>query len=256
MKKTLTMFLVFAMAFSMTACAGAKDAKTIYNDATKKTSALTSMDVTSTVNTQMTQGENKTDMKMNLDMKIADINKETMKYSATGTTSVMGQDLDISMYYENGYYYMTSMGQKIKYAMDLNEMMEQVKQSTEGASLDASYMKEISAQKDGDNQIITFTVDAQKMDSYVKDLIAQMGTNLEGVTYNIKEVKGEATVNKEGYFSKSKINMSLDMTAQGETISMVMDTDATYNNPGQTVEVTTPDLEGYTEVDPSTLGSQ
>lgn len=256
MKKTLTMFLVFAMAFSMTACAGAKDAKTIYDEATKKTSELTSMDVTSIVNTQMTQGENKTEMKMNLDMKIADINKDSMRYSATGTTSVMGQDLDISMYYENGYYYMNSMGQKIKYAMDLKEMMEQVKQSTEGASLDSSYMKEITAKKDGDNQVITFTVDAQKMDTYVKDLIAQMGTNLEGVTYNIKEVKGEATVNKDGYFSKSKINMSLDMTAQGETISMVMDTDAAYNNPGQTVEVTAPDLEGYTEVDPSTMGSQ
>jgi hypothetical protein len=256
MKKILTMFLAFAMAFSMTACAGGKDAKTIYDEATKKTSELTSMEVTSTVNTQMTQGENKTEMKMDLDMKIADINKEGMRYSAEGTTSVMGQDLDISMYYENGYYYMTSMGQKVKYAMDLDEMMKQVKQSTEGASLDSSYMKEITAKKDGDNQVITFTVDAQKMDSYVKDLISQMGTELEGVTYNIKEVKGEATVNKDGYFSKSKINMSLDMTAQGETISMVMDTDAAYINPGQAVEVTAPDLEGYTEVDPNTLGNQ
>ncbi|WP_313344845.1 DUF6612 family protein [Lacrimispora sp.] len=256
MKKTLTMLLAFAMAFSVTACGGAKNAKTIYEEATKKTSELTSMDVTSTVNAEMTQGEQKTDMKMNLDMKIADINTESMRYSASGTTSVMGQDLDISMYYENGYYYMTSMGQKIKYAMDLDKMMEQVKQSTEGASLDSSYMKDITAKKDGDNQVITFTVDAQKMDTYVKDLMSQMGTDLDGVTYSIKEVKGEATVNKDGYFSKSKINMSLEMTAQGETISMVMDTDAVYNNPGQAVEVTAPDLEGYTEVDPSALGGQ
>ncbi len=46
------------------------------------------------------------------------------------------------------------------------------------------------------------------------------------------------------------------MTAEGETIAMVMDTDSTYNNPGQTVEVTAPDLEGYTEIDASALENQ
>jgi hypothetical protein len=168
----------------------------------------------------------------------------------------MGQNIDLSMYYENGYYYMNSMGQKIKYAMDLDEMMKQIKQSTESASVDSSYLKDITAKEDGDNKVLTFTVDAAKMDAYVKDLMSQVGTDMEGVTYTIKEAKGEATVNKDGYFSSQKISMSLDMTSQGETVSMVMDTDSTYNNPGQTVEVAAPDLEGYTEVDPSTMQAQ
>ena len=257
MKKSLTILLAAAMAFSLTACSGGKDAKAIYDDATKKTSELTSMEAKSAVNMQMAQGEEKTDINMKLDMKISGINTDSMKYLAEGTTSLMGQDIKLSMYYEGGYYYMDSMGQKIKYAMDLDEMMKQIKQGTEGASVDSSYLKEITAKKDGDNQILSFSIDAGKMDTYVKDLMGQLGTaGLEGVTYNIKEAKGEATVNKEGYFTSQKITLTMDMTSQDQTFSIVMDTDTTYLNPGQAVEVTAPDLSGYTEVDPKTLQAQ
>lgn len=256
MKKCLMLFLTLATVLSLAACKGEKDPKVLYDEASKKTSELASMDVTSVVNMQMTQGENTTDIKMDLDMKMADINTENMRYLAQGTTSLMGQSIDILMYYENGYYYMDSMGQKVKYAMDLNAMMEQIKQSTEGASVDSSYLKDITAKKDGNNQILTFTVDAEKMDAYVQDLMGQLGTNMEGVTYTIKEAGGEATVNKDGYFTNSKIKMSLEMNAQDQTVAMVMDTDSTYNNPGQTVEVTAPDLEGYTEIDAGALENQ
>lgn len=250
------LFLTLATVLSLAACKGEKDPKVLYDEASKKTSELASMDVTSVVNMQMTQGENTTDIKMDLDMKMADINTENMRYLAQGTTSLMGQSIDILMYYENGYYYMDSMGQKVKYAMDLNSMMDQIKQSTEGASVNSSYLKEITAKKDGNNQILTFTVDAEKMDAYVQDLMGQLGTNMEGVTYTIKEASGEATVNKDGYFTNSKIKMSLEMNAQDQTVAMVMDTDSTYNNPGQTVEVTAPDLEGYTEIDAGALENQ
>lgn len=256
MKKCLTLLLAAAMALSLAACGSAKDPKAIYDDAAKKTSELTSMDVDSVVNMQMVQEENTTDIKMNLNMKMAGINTENLKYQAQGTTDIGGQSIDISMYYENGYYYMNSMGQKIKYAMDLDAMMKQIKQTTEGGSMDSSYMQDITAKKENGNQILTFTVDAEKMDAYLQEIMGQMGTDLEGVAYTIKETSGEATVNKDGYFVNSKIKMSFEMNSQGETISMVMDTDSTYNNPGQDVEVTAPDLEGYTQVDADTVQSQ
>lgn len=256
MKKCLTLLLAAVTVLSLAACGSAKDPKAIYDDASKKTSELTSMDVDSVVNMQMVQGGKTTDIKMNLNMKMAGINTENLKYQAQGTTDIGEQSIDISMYYENGYYYMSSMGQKIKYAMDLDAMMKQIKQTTEGASMDSSYLKEITAKKENGNQILTFTVDAEKMDAYVQDIMGQMGTDLEGVTYTIKDASGEATVSEEGYFINSKINMSLEMNSQGETVSMVMDTVSTYNNPGQDVEVTAPDLEGYTEIDASAIQNQ
>jgi len=256
MKRCLTLLLAAATALSLAACGSAKDPKAIYDDASKKTSELTSMDVDSVVNMQMTQGEKTTDIKMNLNMKMAGINTENLKYQAQGTTDIEGQSIDISMYYENGYYYMSSMGQKIKYAMDLDAMMKQIKQTTEGTSMDSSYMKDITAKKENGNQVLSFTVDAEKMDAYVQDIMGQMGTDMKDVSYTIKEANGETTVGEDGYFTNSKINMSLEMNSQGETISMVVNTDSTYNNPGQTVEVTAPDLEGYTEIDASAIQNQ
>ena len=88
---------------------------------------------------------------------------------------------------------METMGQKFKYAMDLNQLMEQVKQSTEGANMESSYMKEIKAKKDGDNQILTFTADAEKMDSYVQDIMGSMSGAIAGaedVAYKIKSASG------------------------------------------------------------------
>ena len=182
-----------------------------------------------------------------------------MKYLAAGKTTMAGQDIDMKMYYEGGYYYMETMGQKIKYAMDLNQLMEQVKQSTEGANMESSYMKEIKAKKDGDNQVLTFTADAEKMDSYVQDIMGSMSGAIAGaedIAYKIKSASGEAVVNKDGYFSSMNIKMSMDMTVQGETVGVEMDTNAVYHNPGQAVTLTAPDLEGYQEIDPAALGTQ
>ena len=259
MKKVLALLLSAAMVLSMAGCGGGKDARTIYDEASKKTSELKDMDLTTNVAMTMSQGDQTIDVTTAMDIQMTGANTEDMRYLATGKTSMAGQDIYMSMYYEGGYYYMETMGQKIKYAMDLNQLMEQVKQSTEGANMESSYMKEITAKKDGENQRLTFTADAEKMDAYVQDIMSSMGTaaaGMEGVTYKIKEASGEAVVNKDGYFSSMKIKMLMDMEVQGETISIDMDTDAVYRNPGQVVTLAAPSLDGYQEVDPAAMGVQ
>ena len=47
--------------------------------------------------------------------------------------------------------------------------------------------------------------------------------------------------------------MDIDMEAQGQKASMVINMDSTVNNPGQPVEVTLPSTDGFTEVDASLL---
>ena len=61
----------------------------------------------------------------------------------------MGQSMDARIFYKDGYYYMDGMGQKIKYPMDLTELMESVKQSTESTNLQSEQMKEITMAKRG-----------------------------------------------------------------------------------------------------------
>lgn len=258
MKKLSTILLSAALILSLAGCGKAQDPKEIYDAASKKSQELTSVDASCVMDMNMTQGEETMDISMDMDMKITGVNTDSMRYLMDGTTSTMGQSMDTHMYYEAGYCYMDLMGQKVKYAMDLDQITEQVTQSLGSSTMDSSYMSDIKAEKDGDNQILTFTADASKMDSYAKELMGTMGDTMDelgDVEYTIKSVTGESVVNKDGYFSSAKVKMDMDMTMEGETVSLTMDMDVTYNNPGQDVEITAPtDLDSYMEVDPSMLG--
>ena len=148
------------------------------------------------------------------------------------------------------------MGQKMKYAMDMDKLMEQVKQTTDNGNLNVEYMKDIQAKKDGDTTILTFSADPAKMDSYMKEMMESMGGVMQGMDtaqFTIKTVEGDLTLNKEGYYTNMKMTMDMDMTMQGETIGLKMEMTAEVHDPGKTVEVTLPDTEGYQEIDPSVL---
>ena len=145
------------LAMSMAGCAKKKDPKELYTEAIKKNQELSSMDMSSVVKMTMSQGEETIDVDVDMDIQMADVNTDKMKYVAKGSTSLMGQSIETSMFYTDGYYYMDMMGQKMKYAMDMDKLMEQVKQTTDNGNLNVEYMKDIQAKKDGDTTILTFS---------------------------------------------------------------------------------------------------
>lgn len=256
MVKAAAILMSAVMMLSMAACAKKADPKEVFDTAVQKNAELTDMDMDTTMSMKMTQGEESVDMSMQMKAKMKNINTEQMQYLAESTTSVAGQSMDINMFYTDGYYYMDMQGQKIKYAMDLNELMESVKQSTESTNLTSDQMKELTMKEDGDNKILTFTADAEKMDTYVKEVMSSMGgqaAGLEDLEMTFKEASGEYTVNKDGYYTAMKMKMSIDMKMAGETVSLDMDIDATVNNPGQAVELTLPAMEDYEEIDMSAI---
>ena len=235
-----------------------KAPKELYAEAVKKNQELSSMDMSTVVKMTMSQGEETIDVDVDMDIQMADVNTDRMKYAANGSTSLMGQTIETSVFYTGGYYYMDMMGQKIKYAMDMGQLMEQVKQTTDNGNLNVEYMKDIQAKKDGDNTILTFTADSAKMDGYVKEMMGSMGgvmSGTDGAEFTIKSAEGEMTVNKEGYYTDMKMHMDLDMTMQGETIGLKMDMTAAVHSPGRSVEVVLPDTEGYQEIDASLLNA-
>lgn len=255
--KVTSVILSAAMVFSMAACGKKVDPKEVFDAAVKKNSEMTSMDMNTTTQMKITQGEESIDMTVDMAMKMAGLNTEGMKYYAETKTSMMGQNIDMTLFYTDGYYYMDAMGQKVKYPMDLTAIMESVKKSTESTNLSSDQMKDVQLKAEGDNQILTFTGDPEKMSTYINDMMASMGqaaSNLEGVEMTIKEVNGTYTVNKDGYYTDMTMKMVLDMTMQGETVSMEMDVTGKINNPGQEVAVELPDTEGYQEIDPALLG--
>ncbi|WP_455718634.1 DUF6612 family protein [Anaerosporobacter sp.] len=259
MKKRLVFLLSLILVFSLIGCSKGNDSKstdpaTIYENASKKTSELKDMDATAKMKMVMTQNEENMDISMDMDIKATDFGTEDMKYLCNYKMSMLGMDLDMSMFYTDGYYYVDSFGQKMKAAMDYSEVLETINGSTMQTNELSKYMKDVKTTKDGDNTVITFQLDGDKMTEYIKDMMTDLGTATEGQSFSGIEGDVETTINKDGYFTAVKMNLTLDMEVEGETAKMNMEMDMTYNNPGQEIEeIEVPDLEGYTEVDSSEL---
>ena len=224
----------------------------------EKQKEISSIDVDIDMDMSLVHESDTMDLSMMMNMKIDGINTDGMRYLMDGTTSTMGQNIDTMMYYESGYCYVEAMGQKLKYAMGLEDMVKQVEQRLGSTSVDSSYLKDITAEKDGDNQILTYTVDEAKMEEVMEEMIDALGNagaGLTGASNTIQALSGELVVNKEGYVVASKAKLSMEMTMDGDTANMELEMEATYNNPGQAVSITAPeDLDSYTEIDANQLG--
>ncbi len=276
MKRTLTAVLCAAMLASLTACGGGSDSKPaagaadqttaaqetvkeltpeeIYKEAMEKNASLESMDVDMVMNMNMTMGEQAMDMKMDMKMQSAGKGEDT-KLLMTSTTEADGQSIEMTMFYADGYYYMDAMGQKIKYLMDASEIAAQTEAQTAGVELEVEWLTDLTVEDQGEDKLLKFVGDPDKMHDYVQDTLANSGSanGLEGMDLTVNEISGEYLIGADGYYKDAKIKMDLTLSADGQEAKMVMDIDMTYNNPGQPVEVTIPSTDGYTEVDASMM---
>lgn len=258
MKKRLILLFGLLMILSLVGCSRAKETKknldpeTIYEDAVKKTAELKDIDGTATMKMVMSQGEEAMDVSMDMDIKMTGINTEDMKYLCDTKMSMLDTDFDMKMYYTDGYYYIESFGQKMKYPMDYSAMLDKVNESTMQTTDLSKYMKDIKATQEDDNTIITFQLDGEKMTEYIQGIMSDLGTGIDSGLYSGIEGNVETTINKDGYLSAVKMSLILDMNIEGQAMKMNMDMDMVYNNPGKEVKaIELPDLKGYTEVDSS-----
>lgn len=227
------------------------DPKKVYSEAMKKNAELTSMDMVMDMNMDMKFGEET--MAMEMAMKADGYNTDDIKCLITNTTSAEGESFEMTMFYTDGYYYMDAMGQKVKYAMDASAMSEQAEASSAGMEVDVEWMSDITLEEKGEDTLLTFTGDPSKMGSFVEEILANSGSDMEGMEMSLKSVSGECLISADGYLKSEKLVMEIELSAQGETASMVMDMAMTYNNPGQPVTIELPSTDGYTEVDASAL---
>lgn len=264
LKKFAAFFMAFTMTFALCACgsgdsgkdSGKKelDAKKIYEEAIEKNASLTSMDMTSVVKMSLSQGDEAMDFITSMDTKVSGMNTDSLVYYAKTAMDMSGESVEMEMYYNDGYCYLSQDSQAIKYAYDMDGITEQVQQSVDTSIISADSMEELTAKKDGDGYIIDFVADPDSMTDYVNQAISSLQDAMAGVSMDIEKVDGTYAINKDGYYTSAKVNMEISMSAEGETISMAMTVDATINNPGEDVTITLPDVSGYTEVDASALG--
>lgn len=216
-------------------------------DATKKTNALTSMAAKSIINMNMSMDGQSVQAAMDMDMKFKNLNTNNMQYLVNTRIDMLGVKMDGYMFYTNGYYYMNMAGEKMKVPMDLDSMVQQVNTSTNTLGLSSlDYYQNLQVLDDGyGNKTFNFSCDPSQMSGYINSVYSQMG--LTATNANIKAINGSIYLTNDGYCGAQSINMNVDITSSGQTVSADMAIYIGYINPGQPVDFTLPSTEGYTE---------
>lgn len=254
MKRLMTALLAAVMTVTMAGTAlAAEDPAALLERVTQKANELDSMDCDLGVHAVMVMQdpEMDLDLSLNLDMmmnmKMEQIKSGNLRYKADMAMEFLGQTEYATVFYKDGYYYMDSNGEKIKYPMDLNSMIASVEQTTAAADLAPSLMKSLSVREEGENRVLSYVADPAKMNAYVQDALKPLLGSMD-VGMIIREVKGEYVINKDDYYTSMNMYMVMDMSSYGETLRIIMLLEGNLNNPGQPVNLELPSTDGYSDL--------
>ena len=254
MKRLMTALLAAVMTVTKAGTAlAAEDPAALLERVTQKANELDSMDCNLGVHAVMVMQdpEMDLDLSLNLDMmmnmKMDQIKSGNLRYKADMAMEFLGQTEYATVFYKDGYYYMDSNGEKIKYPMDLNSMIASVEQTTAAADLAPSLMKSLSVREEGENRVLSYVADPAKMNAYVQDALKPLLGSMD-VGMIIREVKGEYVINKDDYYTSMNMYMVMDMSSYGETLRIIMLLEGNFNNPGQPVNLELPSTDGYSDL--------
>lgn len=246
MKKIIALTLAIVMCCVIFAACGDKKTGAIsYQDfekAMEKTQALEDISAKLDMDIEIFTEGMSMEVPMEMIVKIKDAKSENPVVYVDLKMTMMGVDVAMEMYQEDGWGYYVSEGEKykvnleeevnIEYTHNLDNLMQK---------LPEEIMKnaDIESGKDGS---ATLTVELGEEDfkeifgSYMEDL----GYGTEGATIKGASVTMKA---KDGYLTSYEMNMEMEMTVEGVVAQAAANITATYDKPGKGVEITPP--EGY-----------
>lgn len=239
----------------------------LLNSASEKTSELSDLDMEMAVQMTITFDSEMTDMlgiagdmdiNMDMNMKTSNIRTSDLMYQADLTFDMgfsdLRQSMDMRTVLADGYCYLDTMGQKIKYPMELEEMTDMLEQNTSAASMTFEGIHITSMEKDMGNTVIAYTADSDELNGLIAETLGLLGGDFDDIVYTINSMSGDVTIGKDGYFTRQNVSMDLVIDMLGVSFPVIADVQISYVNPGQPVEIVLPDPEGYMEVDLSGYG--
>ncbi len=257
MKKRIFIFaLALLMLVSLAAC-GKKQPTTyeLVSDALKNIKALDESDMDIDMDISVTVMGATVDTPVKMSVQSKGLTKGDPIAYVNMKMTVMGTDILMEMYTEDGYVYTSTMGQNFKTKAEEadmgyadSDMYEGVLQEIPREILETSAA--VTENEDGSKTIeVEFTPEQfQKVYAdLVGDMSESMSESMEIKSLNISECKVSLTVDKDGYISVYDVAFVLDMTVMVQGISTTAQMDlemrCQYNDPGKPVTVKT--IEGY-----------
>lgn len=266
--RVLAVGLSLAMLSAVPAYANEPDVAAVFQEMEAKSKEMNDMDVLYSYQIEISGGGVSTEMQMEMRMMASHLlEPDQMKMRMDGTmqmgkvvdksggpgavqkTDLSAIPISYSYYYENGMYYMDMMGSKVKYPMPMADIMKEVWSNSSLMNTNLDYMQNLTMRTEGENRILTYTMDAGQMND-MADQMMNLGSMQQmpqagssNVTY--RDIQGEYTIGPDGYYTSAKMNLTADMTAQGQAMTMKMSVDVRLENPGQPVIIEAPNLAEY-----------
>lgn len=260
-KRFLAAALSALLLCPMTAYADqAEEARALFREIEAQQKAFTDMnavydmDMSISGSALESQGVPSMNIRMEMDIKMNNLqDPENLRYMAVNKVSQGDSALsETTMYYQNGYCYMDMAGQKLRVPMAVNDILKQTEASASAFNVSEDLIKDFSLRTEGQNRIVSYTMDDSRLQEYLQQVLGS--ANLAGVmagsseSVSIHNVSGQYVVNPNGLCENMRISMDMDMTVEGETLSISIDGDVHFVDLGQPVEITFPDLSEYVDV--------
>lgn len=249
MKKYLALITVLLLVGMMAGCGKKMTAEERFDTVMNKNSKIMSMESEAETKMTMTVDNESMDMAMDMDIKMQRT-EDKLEMSTETTNKVLGQEMEMDIYYKDGYYYMTMMGEKLKMPMNIEDMLKQV----EGANLPqlavADMQKFEMKKQDADYQF-TYTVKPEAMNKYMEQAMSVVGdTGAAPEDIKILAMSGVITANKDNVLKNQSTYIEMETTMEGKTMNIKVDMDCEYKSIGKPVTIEYPsDLDTYTEID-------
>lgn len=230
------------------------EAKSAYEQLLAKSQEMSDGNMFCHLNMDMREGDMSLNAAMDMNMLYKNmLQPDQMQFMCQYIIYIEGQPIPMTVWYYDGYMYSDFMGQKTKMRTNMAEAVQTVMTSANALNVSTDFFSDLSLSTSGDQRILNYKMDGSKMNAYLNQVFSQMGLTslLNGIQINVHDISGNYALNPDNTYSTAQVSMGIDMSAEGETVTIDVDGQIEVLNPGQPVEIFYPNLAEFVEVSPA-----
>lgn len=228
-----------------------QEAKDVYAQLEAKSQAITDGNIYFQFNMTATDGQESLNMAYAMNALYKNmLNPNEMKLLSKNIIWIEDMEMPFTIWYADGYSYTDMMGEKMKTKVDMGQTMTQALAFSQTFGSSADLMTDLSLRTEEGNRILSYVMDDSKMNAYIQQIFSQAGLTqmLGGMEIKVRDINGAYILTDDNYYSFATLNMAMDFSMDGETLTIYLNGFMNNLNPGQPVEFDLPSAEGYTDI--------
>ena len=267
MKKRLLLVLglclMMTAAFTLAGCgddkggsgdSGELDPYKIYNEAAKKMADCKDMQANTDIKMQLETGGESFDMNIGMDIKeVMKSEKDVQMASDISMKSSLEDiDMDMKMWYKDGWMYIDSSGTKAKQKVDVEEAISKMNARIGQNEVTEDMVSDASAEKDGDLTNVVFKIKKDKVQEMMSTVMSSGDSSVTDIFQNMGDVKTgdmtiSAVIDKDGNMTDIKMKGDVEVTANNQSGKTGFEITMNNIQVDQGLKIDFPNFDDFTE---------